>query len=306
MRLVADVGGTNTRLALSQGGDVLPGSIRSYQNADYDDLDSAVARFLSEAPQPRPTEMVIAVAGPVHGDRAELTNRNWQISADSFRDRFGATRVRLLNDLTALGHAVPTLGAHQLRQIAPGSVDRAAMPQSLVVGIGTGFNVSPVLHSAGAVFCPATEAGHVSLPSSVVSALNALGLSADPFPTVEALFSGRGFATFCRQSTGRTDLDGPAAMAAYGSPEADDVTRSIDQYSALAGWLLRDLTLAYLPHDGLYFAGSVARAVLSCAPAACIDILNRPCDILGRSRPPLWIVEDDSAALFGCAQYSQF
>jgi len=67
--------------------------------------------------------MVIAVAGP-------------------HVRMFACSHVRMLNDLTALGYAMPYLRAEQLGEISAGAARRSDQRQSLEVGIGTGFNVA--------------------------------------------------------------------------------------------------------------------------------------------------------------------
>lgn len=89
-----------------------------------------------------PSDMVIAVAGPVHKGSARLTNRGWSILAESLVRHFACPHVRLLNDLTAVGYAMPHLRAEQLGEISAGAARRSDQRQSLEVGIGTGFNVA--------------------------------------------------------------------------------------------------------------------------------------------------------------------
>jgi glucokinase len=46
--LVADIGGTNTRVALALGPELLPETIRRYRNADYPGLESVLRAFIAE------------------------------------------------------------------------------------------------------------------------------------------------------------------------------------------------------------------------------------------------------------------
>lgn len=304
MRLCADVGGTNTRLALSRDGVVAPDSLRSYANADWASLYAVIAAYLVDQAQASPAQMVIAVAGPVHGDYALLTNRDWHIETAQLAASFGGAQAVLLNDLTALGYALPHLRPEQLRLVSPGSDKQSGLAQSLVVGIGTGFNVSPVLETGDVIVCPAVEAGHVAMPLSVAQALMQCGIEPGQYPTVEALFSGRGLTAFCRELTQDTALDGAAAIARYRAPDAEHITAVIDRYAALLGWLLQALSLSYLPSSGIYMAGTVARAIIATAPASCLEILRRPGAIKLSRTAALYTIEDDSAALSGCAAYS--
>jgi glucokinase len=249
--------------------------------------------------------MVIAVAGPVQGDQAVLTNRKWTILRTELIQRFGCEQVVLVNDLSALGYAVPSMLPTQLRRIFNGPALPSKTGQSLVVGIGTGFNVSPVLSSPNGVHCLAVEAGHFSMPKDVSEMLKAIGHSPDLFPTIETLFSGRGLTLFCQQVTGDDTLLGTTAIQSYKTSSNPAISNAVDHYAALIGQLLRDLSLAYMPSSGVYLAGSVARAVVSISTARLIDVFAQPCDILGDRTPSLFTIEDDFAALYGCAAHDR-
>lgn len=303
MRLVADIGGTNSRVAVSNAGEIVRQYSQRYTNAQWGSLYSVLEAYFKCVDIKSLTSMVVAVAGPVHGSQALLTNLSWSIEADELQNRFGCENTHLLNDLTALGHAVPVLNAGQLQLISKGGSSKTNLKQSLVVGIGTGFNVSPVLEQEGTVMCPAIEAGHVGLPFEVTIELIELGIPTGQFSTVETLFSGRGFTMFCREVTGDARLGGAEAISAYGLPGAEKATFAVDAYSTLLGHLLSDLSYAYMPSAGIYLAGSVARAVLQVSHAKCVEAFQKPNLIRSNSAPSIWTIKDDDAALFGCAKY---
>ncbi|MGR3320323.1 MAG: glucokinase [Pseudooceanicola sp.] len=294
MRLVADIGGTNARLALAHQGRVRPGTACSYRNAEHESFASVAEAFLTETGAGMPEEMAIAVAGPVRPDRARLTNHDWHFDRQAISDSFGGAQVLLLNDLAALGHALPGLGPEGQSVILPGHPPPGPEGQALVAGIGTGFNVCSVhLGSTGAT-CLRAEFGHVSLPLSVAERLqDGLGAGAASFATVEDCFSGAGVS---RVHAERTGGNGVSPRAALADP------RFHEFYAGLLGTLARELRLAFLPEAGLFFAGSVARAVLSGpGPDALKAALTVPGRIQLREDMPVRLIEDDAAALKGCA-----
>ncbi|WP_299025343.1 ROK family protein [uncultured Sulfitobacter sp.] len=303
MRLVADVGGTNTRMALSCDGAIVPGTVRSYANDEWDDFYLILASFLA-ARNTELDEMVIAVAGPVDNGQAQLTNRSWVIEASHIGVRFDCGKIHLLNDLNALAYATQSLNDGQLRQVRVGVLLETSPAQSLVVGVGTGFNVGPVLEQSGVMFCPAVEAGHATLPFSVSRELIRAGIDVDLFETVEALFSGRGFTRFCQQMTGEPDLDGRAVISAYKQGGPQSISAAVELYAKLFGRLLGDLSMAYMPTSGMYLAGSVARAIMQVAQKACLEGISRHSQISASFNAPVWVIEDDAAALIGCMGYA--
>lgn len=303
MRLIADIGGTNSRLALSDQGQLRPGSTRRFRNADFASFDAVVRAYLDDIGGATPDEIALAVAGPVDRDTARLTNRGWEISVPRLCDRLGAGQGRIINDLVALGYSVPGLGKDDLHTVAEGTPEAGTPRQSLVVGIGTGFNVSPIVEHGGHTVCLRAESGHIGLPAGIARAMEERhSRLARNFPTVEHCFSGRGFADLCRLMTGRTGT-GPEEFMRLGEEGEPEAAEAIGFYAELIGWLHRELMLAYLPTAGVYFAGSVARSTLSPTWRARFqDICARPYNVRTHAAAPVYTIVADAAALHGCAR----
>lgn len=298
MRLIADVGGTNTRVALSTEGRVLPDSARSFVNRDVPGFDSILREVLADTGA-RPDEIVVAIAGPVNPDRARLTNHDWSFDAAALSAAFGAARVAFVNDLKALGHALPALGPEGLIPVAHADAAGGGT-QSLVAGIGTGFNVSPVLWTGGTAQCLRSEHGHLSLPLDVSLPLrDRLGAAAERFATVEDLFSGAGLGAVLGALTGQAGKRPEEILAAADAPGVADARAF---YAGLIGRMARNLKMAFMPDAGLYFSGSVARSILtSPARADFLREYDRPIPLEYDLATPVWIIRDDTAALKGCA-----
>jgi glucokinase len=296
MRLVADIGGTNTRVALAGAA-----ASRSYRNADFLSFEAVLQDFLTQS-DAQFDQLVVAMAGPVTGNTGRLTNLDWRIDGAELSARFGGAQVRGSNELTALGYAALDLRDTQLIPVLPraprsGSVQQ----QALVVGIGTGFNLSPVLRANGHTLCPAVEAGHVSLPSVLVSGLDQIqsGLGAQ-FASVEALFSGRGRRRFLSLVTGQEILRATPYLERQGQADNQVFDQALDHYARLIGLYLSELKIAYLPDGGIYLAGGVARSSLvGNRIAICAKAARRENPVI-KADPGIWIIADDAAALTGC------
>jgi glucokinase len=231
-------------------------------------------------------EVAIAIAGPVTGATARLTNRDWHFDAVALSQHLNGALVHLLNDLAALGQACPHLGAECLDTVIAPAGDTGGDGQRLVVGIGTGFNLSPVLQAGGQVQCLNVEYGHVSLPLDVARHLCSHVPETERFATVEHLFSGRGH----------------AAVRAH-FPEGDTGTQEFQVfYANLLARLARNLMLAFLPAQGICFAGAVARSILT-SPARGLfaEHVQQPFELDARITAPVHVILDDAAALKGCA-----
>jgi glucokinase len=301
MRLVADIGGTNSRLALAPTGSVELTSTRSYVNADYKCFDNVISDYLSNS-NATVKQLVIAMAGPVRNNVGRLTNLDWEINGNKLAQSFGTVPALVINDLTALGHSALKLAPNQVSPVVNQPVINHRQKQALVIGIGTGFNVSPVIEFGGVSVCAEVEAGHTTLFSSILLELENLmtGMS-HAFSTVESLFSGRGRRQFMSLLTGERVDSASMFIDKQGILENQAYDHALDRYAELIGMLIAEFKVSYLPHDGIFLAGGVARSSLTgnrttlCAEAAMCEN-----DVI-KLKPPVWSINDDAAALVGCA-----
>ena len=160
--ILADIGGTNTRVALADGTHVRPNSIAKFANAEYcqpgthpDPLSGRGGHRLGRG-------------GLCRRRRPRATRRGrddqpvWIIDHAQLTRATGATKVAILNDLQAQGQALGHIAPENLRPIMPGhAVPNASM---LVVGLGTGVNAAPVHNTPWGRVVPPSECGHVSMP----------------------------------------------------------------------------------------------------------------------------------------------
>ncbi|MFT6460213.1 glucokinase [Pseudophaeobacter arcticus] len=305
-RLVVDLGGTNCRLALSTAAGQPLQAVQSYQNDNFASFADLLGQYRSDAALSAITEMVIAVAGPVQGATgdqfAQVTNRGWDLSSRGLSKSLGEIPVCLLNDLSALGHSLTYLEKHDIAEIQPLS-GADPLGQKLVIGIGTGFNVSPVITTDHGVVSLKSEFGHIALPLDLYQALRVqIGARADDFATVEGCFSGRGFAAlYAAWAPEAPPLHSAAAIMAAAS-QNDSVAAFVAFYATLLARLSRNLIKGFLPRGGLYFAGTLARNLLtSPARSAFVQAYRQPDPQFPELTAPVFCILDDGAALKGCA-----
>lgn len=307
--LLADIGGTNTRVALEQGGVIDRATIRRYANAENPDLSSILRKYLAEVGVTSCKGACVAVAGPVQDGRAEMTNLDWVITPEAVAEATGATRVAIINDLQAQGHALDRLKAESLRQVLPGAAVRRPGAR-LVVGVGTGFNAAPVHRTRRGLLVAASECGHASLPvrSDDDVRLARHVEAAHGFAGVEDVLSGRGVARlygWVAEVAGQPD-DLPTAEVMKRINEGSDplAARTCEMFVTLLGRVAGDLALVHLPFQGLYLIGGVARAFspyFAKGFASAFRDKGRFSDFMDDF--PVYIIEDDYAALEGCADH---
>ena len=298
--LAADVGGTNARFAVMEHGRPLAPP-RSVSNRAHPGFVEAAAAYLADISAPQPEAVCAAFAGPVQDGRAALTNHHWTVEARAMAAALGARTGLVLNDLAALGHGLHLLDAEAAPTLDPGG--DAGNGQRLAVGVGTGMNVCAVLSDPdGARRALSAEYGHAGLPEG---ALALLPETARGPASVEDRLSGRGLSRLHAELHGGAPLPPERIVAGAGAGDAA-AAETCRRFAALAGALCRDLALQYLPLDGLFLAGSVARGALG-APGAAESFVAAarahpdPRFAALIARVPLRLVRSDLAALAGCA-----
>ena len=312
LALVADIGGTNTRVALALGEVVQAGSIRRYANAGFADLESVLRLYLQEEGQTQVAGVCVAAAGPVRNGVASMTNLDWTITADGLRAATGAAQTAILNDLQAQGHALGRIAPEHLRPVIAGPKKTGGA--MLVVGLGTGMNAAPVHETPWGRVVAASECGHISMPvrtdedHRLARFVAEVGPHAHGFAGVEDVLAGRGLErvyAFVAHEAGITaDKRGADIMSDVAQGEALAV-KAAQLYVHLLGQELGNLALIHLPFGGLYLIGGVARALQPYFDqmnlAAHFRDKGRFAEFMGNFS--VEIVEDDYAALTGCAAY---
>lgn len=304
--LVADVGGTNTRVALARGKTLVTGTTERFRNAEHSGLETVLAEYLSKH-RSLPERAAIALAGPVRGTRADMTNLGWTVHATDLARMTGIRRIDLLNDLQAQGHALPYLPDGHLRVIREAPRDAGAR---LVIGLGTGVNAAPVYPVGAGYIVPPAEAGHVHLPQQTDEdqRLARWLVARRGFASVEDVLSGSGlerlYAYHAEQAGSGPARDASAIMTALG--EGDPLaTRTGRHYTRLLAQFTADLALVSLPFGGIYYIGGVARAFTPWMARFGFDAaftdMGRFSDLVAQF--PVALVEDDFAALTGCAAF---
>ena len=102
--LIADIGGTNARFALVEGGEIHGETYLKV--ADFPGPVEAARHYLEGRGRP-PSRAVFAVAGPVTGaDAFELTNHPWKFSISRTRQALDLAWFSLINDFHAVALGV--------------------------------------------------------------------------------------------------------------------------------------------------------------------------------------------------------
>lgn len=263
--LIADIGGTNARLALVDGAGRVhdPMSFETAAHAGPRPLIEAYLGALGRTE--RPARAAIAVACPVVGDGVRLTNRtDWHFSVERLRREAGLDALEVINDFAALAHALPHLAPGDCAPLLEGA-DGAEDAQRVVFGPGTGVGVAALSPGRGAGPVAVTsEAGHATLPAETDEEADLLARMRRHVShvSVERVLAGPGLVlihTAIREREGlaseHVDAAGLAERAAGGDALAD---AALAQWARFLGSVAGNLALTFEARGGVYIAGGIA------------------------------------------------
>jgi glucokinase len=238
--LLADLGGTNTRVGLARDGHLRADSIQNYANAQFESPAQLFQHYLSEQHCPKVAALCAGVAGPVRHGRAQLTNHHWVIEGEALSQSLGVGQITLMNDLQAQGFALDDLATEHVITLFAG-----ARPEPhdvrMVMGLGTGSNIAVVHDTSTGLYVPASEAGHISLPygdgeqADLVAHLGTL----QAHRPMESALSGTGLGNIYHWLTGHR-LPPEGILHAYHQGSAD-ATKAIMLFCQLLGQMAGDL-----------------------------------------------------------------
>ena len=156
-RFVADVGGTNIRLARVTESGVA--DIKKYMCEEFASIDLAIAQYFSDMPHVSFSEGCIAIACPVLGDQVEMTNHSWAFSQNALRSQLKLDALFVINDFTAVAHSLPVLSSDQVIQIGEGTATKNG--NIAVFGPGTGLGVEHITMTDSGWQTLDGEGGHI-------------------------------------------------------------------------------------------------------------------------------------------------
>ncbi len=159
--LIGDIGGTNARFSLVPDE---TGAVHRFPNvhtADFASIDDAIEDAVIVKGSVRPQSAMLALAGPISGDRVPLTNCPWVVEPKKTVARFGLTEMVLLNDFEAQSLALPELTEADIEPIGGGAMSTDGA--RVVLGPGTGLGAGALIPARNIWVPVPGEGGHIDL-----------------------------------------------------------------------------------------------------------------------------------------------
>lgn len=277
--LAFDIGATKTTAALFTGQkddpfNLEPPSISQlYRNSDFAEPEALIAAGL-DAARTDVDVAVLAVAGPVIQDNAQLTNRPWSINRAGLKKRFSLPSLCIINDLQAFAYGIPYLKPNEvyvLNRQPP--IEHATIA---VIAPGTGLGESFMTWSNGRYFAHASEGGHTDFAPVDPTQIELLTflMQAHDHVSCERLCSGRGLQNIYRFLKDHRGMNEPAWLSAKFANEkhpsntivdaANDTVRpseicrqTVSLFVSILGSTAGNLALRTMPRGGVYIGGGI-------------------------------------------------
>ncbi len=280
MLLAGDIGGTKTDLAIfsNEAGPQAPLAQFEAHSAEYSSLSALVAEFLAKTPR-RVNRACFAVAGPVIGGRAKITNLPWVLDEVSLARELKLDAVHLMNDLEAIAQAIPLL--------RPGDVCalNAGQPASQgaigVIAPGTGLGESFLTWDGTHYAAHSSEGGHADFAPTDESQIGLLRHLFERFDhvSVELVCSGTGIFhiyEYLRETRRLPETPELArsiasakdpsaviiASAADANKPGELCAATMDMFVSILASEASNLALKVLATGGVYLAGGIPMHIL--------------------------------------------
>jgi len=323
MRVLAgDIGGTHSRLLVAEvDGDrvetVVEGRVPS---GDHPDLAPAVRAAFPDGIPGSPARACFAVAGPVHGGEARLTNLPWILEEGALAADLGLERVTLINDFVGVGEGLPTLGPGQYETLQAGEPEPGGTIGYL--GPGTGLGQGALVPCGGDYAVVHSEGGHAGLAPRTERevALAAWWRARLGRVCREDLLSGPGLAriaTYLREGEGIQpgaevaaalaggDRDPAAVLGPAGLAGQDPLAvATVATFAQLLGAIAGDWGLEMAATGGLYLAGGIPpRLLTALREPAFLEAFNDKGPMADlAARLPVHVVTEPRVGLLGAAR----
>lgn len=319
--LLADVGGTNVRFAVSTENGAPLQCVTSMRCADFDRPLDAVTQYLDFVAKSGaliPGSFCLAVAAAVQGDFIRLTNNHWQFSQSELGQLLRMP-VAVLNDFEAQAWCLLHPERLKLRWLnKPKALEPSkeeSWPRALrtIAGPGTGFGAAS-LTPGGEVI--SAEPGHIAfaaLNETDLSLLRQLWLWY-PRVTVEHLICGPGIANiFCALNSVAGNAlappDAPTSADIVAMADSDVFAQqTLQTFSRWMGAVCGDIALTKGSRGGFLLSGDLLSKLGKHFDE--IEFMKAFTDKLAFRQwceaIPVAYVEDEFPGLAGCAAYARF
>jgi glucokinase len=308
LRLIGDIGGTNARFAIAERGTYR--QLRHLEVDRYRSLHDALFDYLKALPEAERAGLsgVLAIAGPVLGDKITMTNKAWSFSVAELKRSLNLLSLTVVNDFAANARAIPHIAPSGLLVVGPASP--AAKGNIGVIGPGTGLGVSTLIPSGADWVLVAGEGGHATLAAANEEEEAIIHMLRKRWSHVSAerVLSGAGlvnlYEAICAIDGVEPLMLSPADVTKHALNKTDEAcVRAFARFCEFLGSVAGDLALTVGALGGVYIAGGI---LLRFKEAFAASAFRQRFEAEGRfatmlARIPTYLILEESPALIGLA-----
>ena len=262
MILAGDIGGTHARFGCYADGERV--GVAELDAEAFADGEKLLSAALAELPAGTLDACCVAVAGPVIGDEAKLTNVDIALSRSGIEAVAGTSAVALVNDMVALGSAVQGLSDDRFELLS----GRPGDGVKCVLAAGTGLGMAVVADGK----CLPSEGGHARIAPAGAFERELIGFSESEVEhhggvlAWEHYLSGRGVEALYRAvcavwGAEAEPLDGEE-ITRRGLAVADPVCHTtVETWAGMLATAAGGLAVTSLSLGGVYVGGSIPVAI---------------------------------------------
>ncbi len=324
MLLAGDIGGTKTRLAIidPEIGPRAAVAEASFPSRNYDSLEAVIRAFLAQT-DATISSASFGVAGPVVEGRVVATNLPWIIDQGHLRDELRLTTVQLINDLQAIGCAVPRLRPEDLFTLNPGQA--APGGTIAVIAPGTGLGEAFLTWEGSRYRAHASEGGHTDFAPATRDEIDLVSYLFDKLGhhvSYERVCSGIGIPNIYGYLRDTGFAPEPAWLAAELAAAKDRTpiivqnaldpekacalcTETLARFVSILGSEAGNLVMKVLGTGGVYLGGGIPPRIIPALqhPRFMAAFCNKGRMQAWLAKIPIYVITNPHVALLGAAYY---
>ncbi len=244
--LLIDIGGTHMRHAIASANSNKLTEINKelFSTKNFDKILQVLIQ------RNNTNVLIISAAGPKIGNTISMTNRNYIFDSAKLKEKFNLKECYLLNDWEAIAHSYEFV-SENIKIIKDGKYFN---DNTLFLGPGTGLGAA--LAVGNEIVIP-TEIGNTN--NSIKSFDTNFTFNIEKELTLENIISGTGISYLYKQKTG-TELAAEDIFKKFLNKD-NDAKEIITGFIKCLAQTLSDLSLTFIPGNGILLAGSLMRSL---------------------------------------------
>lgn len=266
--LIADIGGTNARFAISDGAPHYFTQAQTLEAAEFEDVSLAIDTYLKSHNIKQLGAICLAVAGPIMDQKVKFPNSHWSIDGRVLANQYQLEQIDLLNDWEAISYSLSSLQNSDIVDIGGSWGALSDRDYTLAaLGPGSGLGMSGLMRRGGKLLPIVTEGGHAGFaPENPIQSeiLDYLRRKFGSRISRERLLSGPGLINIHEALCHIHNHENPGLIAAdiavAGINKTDAICeQTFDLFFEILGQVAGDTALAAGAYDGIFIGGGICQ-----------------------------------------------